>query len=314
MARLGDPIRFHKVAIVNAALLWFIILSGGLVRLTASGLGCPDWPLCNGGVVPETSWHSIIEYSNRAASAAIIVFTVITWLASRKVPDPVPGLRGHALAAMLMSFGQIPLGGVTVLSGLHPLMVGAHFLLSVGALTSGVLLVIAAHDRIHGVRRGTDPRQGPFAAISAVALLAVVVTGVLVTAAGPHSGDDDVLKRFGNLENAAWLHVRAVGVLVVLMGVLAVWIWKEAPRDPFAKRAIAVFLPVLAVQITLGEIQYRQGLPWQVIAAHLAVAGLVWSWGIAAAWRIARPPVLAAGDGPGAPSDTRETVGASSAA
>lgn len=313
MDRLGDPNRFHKVAIINASLLWVIILSGGLVRLTDSGLGCPDWPLCDGGIVPESGWHSVIEYSNRVASAAIIVFTVVTWLASRRVRNPLPGLRGHALAAMLMSIGQIPLGGVTVLSDLHPLMVGSHFLLSIGALSSGVLLVITAHDQIHGRRRATTDRQGPFAAIAALSLLVTVVTGVLVTAAGPHSGDDDVLERYGNLENAAWLHVRAVGVLVVLMAVLAVWVWKEAPRDPLAKRAVAVFLPVLAIQITIGEIQYRHGLPWQVIAAHLAVAGLVWSWGLAAAWRIARPPVASPGDGPEAASPARETVGASSA-
>jgi len=314
MGRFGDPVGFHRIAMVNAGLLWVIILSGGLVRLTDSGLGCPDWPLCDGGVVPESGWHAVIEYSNRVASAAIIVFTVFTWLAARRVRNPSPGIRGHALAAMLQSIAQIPLGGVTVLSGLHPLMVGCHFLLSIGALTSGVLLVITAHDHIHGVRRATDDRQGPFAALTALALLVVVVTGVLVTAAGPHSGDDDVLERYGNLENAAWLHVRAVGVLVVLMCVLAVWIWKEAPRDRLARRSVAVFLPVLAVQIAIGEIQYRHGLPWEVIAAHLAVAGLVWSWGVTAAWRIARPPVSRTGDGPGAASGARETVGTSAAA
>lgn len=313
MKRLGNPGTFLKVAIANVTLLWIIIVSGGLVRLTDSGLGCPDWPLCDGGIVPEAGWHQVIEYSNRVASAGIIAWTVVTYLAARRVANPTPGIRGHALAAMLMSMGQAPLGGLTVLSDLHPLMVGSHFLLSIGALTSGVLLVITAHDHLHGVRRATDDRRGPFAAIAALALLVTVVTGVLVTAAGPHSGDDDVLERYGNLENAAWLHVRAVGVLVVLMVVLAVWVWKEAPRDPLAKRAMSVFLPLMAVQITIGELQYRHGLPWEIIAAHLAVAGLVWASGITAAWRVARPPVTRSGGDHEDGAAAREPVGASAA-
>lgn len=312
--RLAEPRRFTALVIVNAGLLWFILLSGGLVRLTGSGLGCPDWPLCDGGVVPAAGYHQVIEYTNRLASAFILLVTVITFLTARRITKPTSTLRGYAFWAMAMSVLQVPLGGLTVLSDLHPLMVGSHFLLSIGALTMGVLLVITTDDHRHGRIRATDRRRGPFAGLSALALLAVIVTGVLVTAAGPHSGDDDVLKRFGDLEAAAWLHVRVVAVLVVLMVVLAVWMRREPPTDPRANRAVAVFLPLLAIQIALGEVQYRHGLPWQVVVAHVAVGGLVWVSGVTLAWRVGRPPRTAGGPDAPAPPSQREPVGAAASA
>ncbi|MCB9011807.1 MAG: COX15/CtaA family protein [Actinobacteria bacterium] len=289
LAPLRTDRGFWALVVANAAVLWVIIVSGSMVRLTASGLGCPDWPLCDGGVVPAEGVHQFIEYGNRVASGLIILVTVATWIASRGYPSDRPAIRGLARATALQSLAQMPLGGLTVLSGLHPMMVGAHFLLSIGALTTGVLLVVTVSDQRRGVERGFDARRGPFAVLSAVALLVVVVTGVLVTAAGPHSGDDDVLKRFGDLETAAWIHVRAVGVMLVLMGVLAFWLRREPIDRPLVPRVAMIFAGLLAVQITLGELQYRNGLPWQVVAAHVSVAGLVWATGVATTWMIARP-------------------------
>lgn len=277
------------LARVTLAALWLIVPSGALVRLTGSGLGCPDWPLCDGGVVPESGAHALIEYSNRVFSAAVMVLAVLTWLALRAARAP-RAARLAAGAAALMTAGQIPLGGLTVLSGLHPLMVGSHFLLSMAALGAGVLTVLALRDD-PAVRRAWDRRRGPFAALAALALAVVLVTGVLVTAAGPHSGDSAVVGRFGRIDQAAWLHVRAVTVLVVLMGVLAVWLWRERPADRLARPLVLAFLPLLAVQIVLGEYQYRNALPWRVVVVHVSVAGLVWAVGAALAWVVARPPV-----------------------
>ena len=312
--RLAEPRRFTGLVILNAGLLWFILLSGGLVRLTGSGLGCPDWPLCDGGVVPAAGYHQVIEYTNRLASAFILLVTVLTYLTARRVANATPGLRGYALSAMTMSIMQVPLGGLTVLTALHPLMVASHFLLSIAALTMAVLLVITNDDHRNGRTRATDRRRGPFAGLAALALLAAIVTGVLVTAAGPHSGDDDVLKRFGDLEAAAWLHVRAVAVLVVLMVVLAVWTRREPPTDPRANRAVGTFLTLLTIQIVIGEVQYRHGLPWQVVVAHVAFAGLVWMAGVTLAWRVGRPPRTSGPRDGLTPPAEREPVAAAASA
>lgn len=284
-----SPAGFLAVAWANAFFLWAILLSGGLVRLTSSGLGCPDWPLCHGGVLPPTTEHPIIEFSNRMLSGVIVVYAVIAWLVTRRTPSASRAVRRWMLAAAVMTVGQIPLGGVTVLTGLNPVMVGSHFLLALLGLGAAVLALVRYRDDRRGWTRGWDRRRGPFALLAALALLGVAVTGILVTASGPHSGAANATDRLGNLQLTIWLHVRAVAVLVVMMAVLGLWLWRERTRDPLTLRLAAAYLPLLAVQIFIGEYQFRHGLPWQWVAVHVPVAGLVWSCGLVLAWLAAAP-------------------------
>lgn len=297
-AALVTPIGFVIIAGLNAFLLWAILLSGGLVRLTSSGLGCPDWPLCHGGVLPPTTEHPIIEFTNRMLSGVIVVYAIVAWLVTRYTPSASHKVRAWMLAAALMTVGQIPLGGITVLSGLNPVMVGSHFLLAMLGLGAAVMALVAYRDDRRGWTRTWDRRRGPFASLAAMALLGVVVTGILVTASGPHSGAASATDRLSNLQLTIWLHVRAVATLVVFMVVLGLWMWRERPKDPIALAVLAAFLPLLAVQIFIGEYQFRHGLPWQWVALHVPVAGLVWSCGIILAWLAAAPPTPAAADTP----------------
>lgn len=289
-AALVTPAGFVIVAGLNAFFLWAILLSGGLVRLTSSGLGCPDWPLCHGGVLPPTGEHPIIEFSNRMLSGVIVVYAVLAWLVAHYTPSASGKVRGFMLAAAIMTVGQIPLGGITVLSGLNPIMVGSHFLLALLGLGAAVMALVFYRDDRKGWTRTWDRRRGPFASLAALSLLCVVVTGILVTASGPHSGAASATDRLGNLQLTIWLHVRAVATLVVFMVVLGLWMWRERPKDPLALRVLAAFLPLLAVQIFIGEYQFRHGLPWQWVAAHVPIAGLVWSCGLVLAWLAAAPP------------------------
>src|SRR5207244_2237959 len=198
---------YVRISVVALIGLLVIVPSGAYVRLTASGLGCPDWPLCNGGVLPANASHALIEYSNRILSAAVMVVCVVAWLAARGLPGASRSVRGFAAAIAIASVGQAPLGAVTVLFDLHPLLVASHFLLSMIALAAGTVLALLARDHASGVDRSLDRRHAPLAALAALALGVGIVTGILVTAAGPHSGDAAVIRRFGNLADAAWLHV-----------------------------------------------------------------------------------------------------------
>ncbi|MEW6582824.1 MAG: COX15/CtaA family protein [Actinomycetota bacterium] len=288
-----SPQGFRSLAIAVAALLWAVIPSGAAVRLTGSGLGCPEWPHCEDSIVPAADHHAWIEFTNRVFSAAIILLAIVAWFAARRLPGRPVRLRRPALASAAMTVGQIPLGAVTVAYDLHPLLVACHFALSVLALSAGVVLALRAHDAARGVVRGTDRGLGVPGAVTAAALAVVIATGMLVTASGPHSGDRGVLDRIWALDEAAYVHVRAViafGALAALLGAL---IWRRVRAGLVLDRATRVTLaaaaPLIGAQVALGEIQYRSGLPWGVILVHVGVAGLLWIAALVAAYRLARP-------------------------
>ncbi|HRC07970.1 MAG TPA: COX15/CtaA family protein [Miltoncostaeales bacterium] len=285
----------------SAVGLTAIIPSGGLVRLTKSGLGCPDWPGCHGEVIPTMTGHAAIEYSNRVLSFLIIVIVALTWFLSRRAINAPKGLSKWTGASAIASVAQGPLGGLTVLLDLHPLMVGSHFLLSIVALAPAVVAVILVRDRLNGAERPADRVRSRLGGALWIMLCAVISTGVVVTAAGPHSGDEDVTRRFWNLSTAAMIHVRMV-IAFVIMGV-AVWVWhhRSGVVDQRFNRLVATFVPLLITQVILGEYQYRNGMRWGVIFFHVTTAGLLFVVATAAAWRFAHPPLAAQT----APSDSQ---------
>ena len=289
LAALRTPAAFSRLSLVALAALWVIVPSGGIVRLTASGLGCPDWPTCNGGVVPASAGHAWIEYTNRLLSGVVGIVAIATWLVARKAPGAPAALRRWAALLALCTAAQVPLGAITVQSGLHPMAVGSHFLLSMVALLIAALLAVRAFDWRACRERGWDRRRGPLALAVTLAAAAVLCTGVVVTAAGPHSGDDDVTKRFGDLLLALQVHVRAAVGFLLLAAVLVAWVWREGTTDRITARLAAVAVPLILLQIGIGEYQYRNGLPWQVVAVHVSVAALVWPVIVAACWGVARP-------------------------
>ncbi len=286
---LRAPEPFARLTLVALALLWVIVPSGAVVRLTASGLGCPDWPLCEGSVVPASAGHAWIEYSNRVLSGVVGIVAVLVWVVARRAPGAPLALRRWAVAIAATTALQVPLGAVTVLTGLHPLAVGSHFLLSMVALACGTVLALRARDWAAGRERRWDRRRGPLAGAVALAGGVVLATGAVVTAAGPHSGDDDVTERFGDLLVAIRVHVRAAVVFTLLAAVLIAWVWREGAPDRLTSRLALLALPLIALQIGLGEYQYRNGLPWEVVVLHVSTAALVWAVVVAACWGVARP-------------------------
>lgn len=270
-------------------LLWIIFPSGGLVRLTGSGLGCSDWPLCNaGGIVPASNHHAWIEFSNRMFSGVVIVLVVVTAVVAFTAVGTTPATKIGALVAAIATIGQVPLGAVTVLFDLHPLLVASHFVLSLIALAGGIVAYLQASDVVSATRRAFTRTAAWVAALWSLALLTTVVTGVLVTSAGPHSGDPKVIKRFGRLDTAAYVHFRAV-VALLIVGIIVGWfVWRRRTDRGLVVPALW-FIPFFITQVVLGEVQWRNQLPWQVVLAHVTIAGVVWGLGVAVAWRFARP-------------------------
>ena len=270
-------------------LLWVIIPSGGIVRLTDSGLGCTDWPLCeNTSVIPAMDANAWIEYTNRMLSGVVMAFAVLAAIVVIFSRATSGGTRAAAIVAAVATVAQVPLGAVTVAFELHPLLVGSHFLLSLVALGAGVIAFLGADDVVRGARRAVTAASGWLAFLGVAALATTLTTGVLTTAAGPHSGDPDVTHRIGSIDAAAYWHVRAVIVLGVV-GLIIAFVARRRRDDRGFMVPALLFIPLFIIQVAIGEVQWRTQLPWEVVVFHVGVAGLVWGVGIAALWRLARP-------------------------
>ena len=263
-----------------------IVVTGGIVRLTGSGLGCPTWPECvEGSYVPtsrqEEAWHKYVEFGNRlltfvlaALAIAAIVGAIAWWRRWGRTRGPVVALAAIPLVGTIV---QAVLGGVTVLTGLNPWAVSAHFLVSMVIIAGCVVLVVRAGEP------GDTPRVRlvrPEVRLLGLALLlvtaVVVVLGVVVTGSGPHSGDADTEARFGvDPRTVAWLHADAVLLFLGLtIGLLVALRVTGAPRR--AVRVTLVLLGVALVQGVIGYAQYFSGLPWVLVALHMLGASLVW--------------------------------------
>jgi heme a synthase len=281
---------FRIVAVASAVSLYLIVVSGAVVRLTASGLGCESWPGCQAGAFfPESGHHGWVEFTNRIVSLFPITLTLVAWLAARRTPG-LPGWVGPlALATFLGTIGQAPLGLVTILSDLNPLLVASHFLLALLVLAGGLVVALEAWGNERGRAAPAVPRLVAWAGLAvAGACLVLVVTGTLSTAAGPHSGDPDV-RRLGNLVDAVYIHVRATAVFGVAFLVVLVALWQ---RRHEARGLFLVGLGVLALllaQMAVGEIQWRNALPWGVVLVHVALAAAVWAGTVVLALLLWRP-------------------------
>ena len=290
LTRRPGPRTVRAALVASLIGLWIIVPSGAAVRLTASGLGCPDWPLCEGNeIIPENSMHAIIEGSNRILSALVVVVAVTAWLIALRASSAGRTLRVFAGIAALSSIGQVPLGAVTVLLDLHPIAVGAHFLLSMVALGAGTVAALLAFDLVAQRRRSVNWARAPLAAIALLAGAVTLVTGMLVTAAGPHSGDREVVERFGDLADAAYVHVRAAMAFVVLAAVLIAWVLRDTRSGTLTKGLAIALVPALVIQVGIGEYQWRNGLPEEVVGVHVSLGALVWAILVAATVTAALP-------------------------
>jgi cytochrome c oxidase assembly protein subunit 15 len=271
------PALFRKLALASAISLYVIIISGATVRLTGSGLGCEGWPGCSpGAVFPEKDYHSFVEFGNRLVSVFPILLSLATAVASHFVRPLAGWVRLAAWGAAAGTFAQAPLGLLTVRLDLDPVAVMAHFLLAIAVL--GTAIVVAGAPVV-------PPLVRRLGLVFALIALTVVVTGTFVTAGGPHAGDPDVVDRLGTLDRGIWLHVRVTAIFgVFLLGL--VWYLRRAPRP--LRRLVQLLLAVTVVQMAVGELQWRNELPWWLVLIHVALAAGIWAvtvWLVALFWR-----------------------------
>ena len=258
-----------------------LVLTGGAVRITGSGLGCPTWPECTPGSytpVPhqaEGQLHAWIEFGNRLLTFALVAvaLAVLINVLYRGRRD----LRSLALGQVLGIFGQGILGGITVLTDLHPLPVAGHLLLSI-ILIAGAASLYSRREYSARPRTDLDKLTKRVSVLHIGLTFVVIILGTIVTGSGPHAGDEKA-QRFGfDIRTVSWLHADAV---IALLGLTATF-YILVRNDPKLLRRVQVFLVVALAQGAIGYIQYFTGIPEILVAAHLLGATLVWI----TAWRI----------------------------
>ena len=257
-----------------------LVVTGGAVRLTGSGLGCPTWPECTPGSytpVPhqaEEALHVWIEFTNRLLTFVLVIAAVVVLAAVLRTGRK--DLRGLALGQFLGIFGQGVLGGITVLTDLHPLPVAGHLILSI--------ILIAGATSLRAQRFAPKVAETPasltkkIASVHVITSFAVIVLGTLVTGSGPHAGDEKA-QRFGfDIQTVAWIHA---DVVIFLLGTTFAF-FVATGTSVATKRRLKIFTAIALAQGAIGYIQYFTGIPEVLVAAHLLGATLVWI----AAWRV----------------------------
>lgn len=254
-----------------------IIVTGGTVRVTASGLGCPEWPTCdNAEVLPapgaEAGWHQAVEFGNRLMTFVVLAVAIWVVLAARKHAADRRDVRRLAWAQPLGVVAQAVLGGITVLTGLHPLIVGAHLLLSMALVAFAVLL----HDRVAPARTVgvSDPPLRRLLVALVVLGAVVLALGTIVTAAGPHAGDPGTARLGVPVREVTRLHSGAVWLTVLTT--VAALVRSRGIGAVASSRALVVLIAVEVAQGLVGYVQYALGVPAWLVILHLLGASLFW--------------------------------------
>jgi heme a synthase len=280
-----SPRAYFIVAVAALVALTLIVFTGAAVRVTGSGLGCPDWPNCyhDGRFVAETGSHSFIEFGNRMLTSIVGIAAAAAGLLAF---FRTPFRRDLATLGVLLPLGvlgQAVLGGMTVWYGLAPGYVMAHYGLSMVILVASGALVWRARPGYEEHRRGAD-RTTARAVWGLFWLGAVTIfAGTAATAAGPHaggSGTGDVVHRldFQGADTLGWL-INRHGLLATLLGLAAVGTWWLARRrgaDSSLQHRLTRICLLMAAQGVLGIVQYRLELPAEAVWLHVALATLLW--------------------------------------
>ncbi len=258
-----------------------IVVTGAAVRLTGSGLGCSTWPECTPGSYtptpdqPEAPLHAWIEFGNRLLTFVLLLNALFLFGAILKFKARELRLLGAAQILGIVAQGI--LGGITVLTGLNPATVAAHFLLSIIIIAAALSL----RQRAHGFL--PSPTQlSPLSRKLARALLfftsIVILMGTIVTGSGPHAGDSTAARFDFDAKTISWIHadlvIATLGIAIALL--ISTKLAESAATWEIWGRKVKIFIGVAIAQGGIGYIQYFTGLPEAIVGAHILGAVLVW--------------------------------------
>ena len=264
------------------------------MRLTGSGLGCDNWPRCGQTPFPAADFHALVEFGNRIVALTGLLVSMAAWLASRRVDEPPQWVRHVALAAFLGAVAQIPLGGLTVILGLHPLAVMSHFLLALVVVGLSVVVTLEAWSHARGLGAPVGPHWLRVIAVVGVGMCAVmVVTGAVATASGPHPVRR--LERRAPRARDPRHRLRARQGRGGIRDRLPVPLLAAAPLETSGAgraraRRRADGRP--GHPDGVGEVQYRNALPWGLVLVHVTLAATIWALTVGVAYALWRPPAL----------------------
>jgi len=284
---------YRRITLLALLALIFIIITGGAVRLTGSGLGCSDWPTCEEDqFLPDLEYHALVESVNRAITGVVSIAVALAVLGALLLRPRRRDLIVLAFGLVAGVAGQVVLGGLVVWYHLSPWLVMAHFLLSMVLVANAVVLHHRAGRPAHSGVPDGDALAGGTRARTAcnltrllvvVAVLAIV-TGTLLTGAGPHGGDADVERLQYDIPALARLH----GGAMALCAAIALLLWAGAERGSFRLRrqgrgpavhatAARVVVLVIGAQAAVGYLQYFTGVPVLLVGIHIAGAAALWT-------------------------------------
>jgi len=274
LEKLFGSHRIRLYAWLSLASQILIVVTGGAVRLTGSGLGCPTWPECEPGSlvnVPEQGIHGVIEFGNRLLTFLLLFISLGTFITVMRLK------KGHRKGLFWTSLGlglgivaQAVLGGITVLTGLNSWIVGAHFLVSMGLIVIATFLVWYSRGR-----RVLEHKR----LLSRLSLLmvpvaaSVIVIGVILTGSGPHAGDSDTPRN--GLDSLLWSHYHSYPAYLLLALVLLQLVMRWSKTGKNSAKFSAALLLVLVSQAMLGLIQTWTGLPVILVGLHMLGASVL---------------------------------------
>jgi heme a synthase len=296
-----SPATVSRVALANLIANAVIVVTGGAVRLTGSGLGCPTWPRCSDTSfvqTPELGLHGLIENYNRRLTFVLAVIAIVTVVVVFR--SARRDLRPPAVLSFLGIPAQALLGGVTVLAGLNPWIVAAHFLLSMVLVAVATILWLRSREPGVGrplVRRPFVLLVAGIAAVTAV----VLVLGTVVTGSGPHSGDPKAGRTGLDPELVSQLHADVVFLLIGLTVALLVALYAtDSPAR--IRRAARDLLIVELAQGLVGYVQYFTGLPIVLVLVHMLGAVLITAFAARLVWSVRGPSSELPLDSPAEPA------------
>ena len=279
------PNTYRKISAVALFLLVSIVVTGGAVRLTSSGLGCPDWPTCEyDQFSPESGIHGWVEFINRLITGLVSVIVMLAVLGSLFRTPRRNDLIKWSLGLVAGLVGQIVLGGIVVLSHLNPWLVLGHFALSMVLVWNAVVL--------H--HKASDPKDSPtekfflkFTTVLTSWALVMLASGMLVTGSGPHTGSrDDPIERLPfAIREIVRVHSSSVIIFLVLATIFSFYVFKNSKANSL--RSITTVLCVVTLgQAIVGWVQYFAGVPELLVGLHIAGATALWAT-LVKSWLIA---------------------------